>query len=204
MERAHDETTVRVRQALAGDPDGVAWMVERFSPLLKAQAAYRLGPTLAGRVDPEDVVAEAWLVTLRRLGDLVPRDERFTPVLLRFLARVVQNVANARMRSFLRDGGTAPLAGSEEEPGVDLSASITGAVSRAAGNELARKIDECIATLDEPQRQVVILRGIEGRANEEVAEILGELPNTVAQRWRRALQKLRDALPRSVFDELEA
>lgn len=203
MSEQHDETTMRVRQAIAGDPDGVTWMVERFSPLLRAQAVHRLGPVLAGRIDPDDVVSEAWLVTLRRLGDLVPRDERFTPVLLRFLASVVQNVANARMRGFFRDRGAGGEA-SSSQVSAEWSATITGAVSQASGNELARRIAACLAGLDDAHRQVVILRGVEGRSNEEVAEELGEKANTVAQRYRRAIQKLRTCLPRSVFDELES
>lgn len=47
-----------------------------------------------------------------------------------------------------------------------------------------------------------MLRGIEGLSNKEAAVELKERPNTVAQRYRRALSKLRIALPSSVFDEL--
>ena len=54
-------TTRHVRAALGGDPESLAWLFRHFSPLLRAQAVYRLGEDV-GRVDPSDVVSEAWLV----------------------------------------------------------------------------------------------------------------------------------------------
>ena len=36
-------TTLHVRQAVAGDLDSQSWIIERFTPLLLAQARYRSG-----------------------------------------------------------------------------------------------------------------------------------------------------------------
>ena len=202
-EASQDQTTLHVRRAAAGDAESLGWVFERFSPLLSAQARYRLGPVVSARIDVEDVVAEAWLIAMGKLGELVPRDGRYTPVLLRYLASVVQNVANNRMRGFFRERvNDAPAAEPEHRFEDDLSASITGVVSRASRRELAIAIQDALGELDEPGREIIILRGIEGRANTEVAELLGELPNTVSRRYGRALERLRSALPRSVFDEL--
>lgn len=49
-------TTPHVRRAIGGDHASMGWLVERFSPLLLLQAEYRLGRTLRGRFDPEDLV----------------------------------------------------------------------------------------------------------------------------------------------------
>ena len=83
-----DLTTQHVRRATNGDGASLSWVFERFSPLLLSQARFRLGPVLSARIDAEDVVAEAWLTALGKLGDLTPRDGRYTPVLLRFLAKI--------------------------------------------------------------------------------------------------------------------
>jgi RNA polymerase sigma factor (sigma-70 family) len=196
-------TTLHVRRAAAGDLESLGWVFERFSPLLSAQASYRLGPVVGARVEVEDVVAEAWLIALRKLGELVPREGRYTPVLLRYLASVVQNVANNRMRAFFRERlRKGPPEHDEQRFADELSASITGVVTRAGTRELALAIRAALDELDEGGRTLIILRGIEGRSNAEVAELLGEQPNTVSHRYRRALDRLRTALPRSVFDEL--
>lgn len=197
-----DLTTRHVRRAAAGDAASLGWVFERFSPLLCAQATYRLGPVVAARVDVEDVVAEAWLVAARKLGELVPREGRYTPVLLRYLASVVQNVVNNRMRGFFRERVRNDGSEDSERPFDELSASMTGVVTRANRRELALSIRAALESLDEGSRRLVILRGIEGRSNQEVAELLGELPNTVSHRYRRALERLRSALPCSIFDEL--
>jgi DNA-directed RNA polymerase specialized sigma24 family protein len=49
---------------------------------------------------------------------------------------------------------------------------------------------------------VIALRAFEGLSNSEAAEELDEKPNTVAQRYKRALSKLRELLPDSIFEDL--
>ncbi len=61
-------TTHRVRRAALGDAESLEWVVRRVTPLVRAQASYRLGrhPNLHQVV--EDVVSEAWLAALSRLS----------------------------------------------------------------------------------------------------------------------------------------
>lgn len=49
--------------------------------------------------------------------------------------------------------------------------------------------------------EIIILRGIEQQPTEQVAEILEITPKTVFKRYSRALQRLRDSLPESIFSE---
>jgi DNA-directed RNA polymerase specialized sigma24 family protein len=51
---------------------------------------------------------------------------------------------------------------------------------------------------------VLVLRLIEQRSNVEIAKMLGVPRNTIAVRYRRALEKLRSALPPSVFADVLA
>jgi len=46
------------------------------------------------------------------------------------------------------------------------------------------------------------MRAVEGVDNRDIAEELGEAPNTISHRYRRALERLRATVPDSVFDEL--
>src|SRR5262245_54198051 len=91
-------TSVRVRGAIAGDREGLGWTVTRFTPLLRAQAVWRLGQ-LSGQVDVDDILAEAWLVMLNRRNDLVLDGRRATPRLLTFLGTTILNLVNKRFEA---------------------------------------------------------------------------------------------------------
>ena len=181
-------------------------MVVRFTPLLKAQAAWRLGPSLRRQIEVDDILAEAWLVAVRRLGDLVRDDGHLTPRLLAFLGTTILHIVNHRIDDAIRNRRRLAKNGDASEGRVapldDVEATITGAVTNAARSELASALDACLATLSEKDREVVLLRAVEGLSNQDAARELGELPTTVSHRYRRALEKLREMVPNSFFDEL--
>lgn len=198
---------MHVRRAVAGESGSVSWLVERLSPLLAAQASWRLGPLLRPLYDPEDLVSDAWLRLLPELGGLPPRDGRFTPVVLRFLSTAILNRVNNLVKKHLRSGSpAAPAAGlpddAEAGPLAAIPADVTGAVSAAVRQERHRTVAEAIDALGPQDREIVILRGVEQRANATVAELLGIAPEAAAMRYHRALKRLRDRLPGSAFDEL--
>ncbi len=56
--------------------------------------------------------------------------------------------------------------------------------------------------LSADKRDVLVLRLMEHRTNAEIAEILGLQPNTVAVRYRRALEELRQRLPTSLYADV--
>jgi RNA polymerase sigma factor (sigma-70 family) len=185
---------------LRGDQQGLAWLIERWSPLLSAQAAYRLGPLLRRDSDAEDVVAEAWLVFLNRMGELTPQVCGNGPRLLAFLSQTVLNIINRNLAKSIRRRGTpSPDAARERFSGEE--ASVTGVVTQAARGESWAAVLSALAKLSPEDREIVILRGVEGRTNVQAALELGEDPSTVSHRYQRALTKLRNLLPRSVFDE---
>jgi RNA polymerase sigma factor (sigma-70 family) len=194
-----DPTTLHVRRARAGDAASLAWVIERFTPLLIAQARYRLGSRLAARVAPEDVVQDVWAIAIPRLAELALRAGRATPVLLRFLGTSVLLRVNDLLRRHAH--GMAELDGSR--PFDALPEDTRGPVSRAVHGESRALVLAAIEALDERDRALVVLRAIEQRGNAEAAELLGMAPNTAAQAYRRALDRLKERLANSAFDDLE-
>jgi RNA polymerase sigma-70 factor, ECF subfamily len=197
-------TSVRVRGAIAGDRESLGWIVTRFSPLLRAQAVWRLGQ-LAGQVDVDDILAEAWLVILKRRNDLVLDGRRATPRLLTFLGTTILNLVNRRIAAAVKQRrrmAPPPEPGRKDDLLDGLAATVSGALTMAARGDLGGKLDACLAALPEKDREVVILRAVEGLTNLEAAQELGEPPNTVSHRYRRAMEKLRAIVPDSLFDEL--
>ena len=95
----------------------------------------------------------------------------------------------------------------EQQPGTNaglagVQDSAIGAESVAELRERKSELYECIEALGDRDREIVVLRGIEQIPNQRVAEKLGENPSTIAMRYHRAIARLREALPDSIFDEL--
>ena len=61
-------------------------------------------------------------------------------------------------------------------------------------NEISQLIQEAVNRLPAPQKMVVVLRDMEGRSYEEIAEITGFKLGTVKSKLSRARQELREIL----------
>lgn len=78
-----------------------------------------------------------------------------------------------------------------QDTGIDFAGSGITEIEDAA--EMARLL-EVIAGLDEPSREVLTLRFMEGWTPGEIAALNGESPNAVSVRLNRALAKVRTSL----------
>lgn len=196
-------TSVAVRRASAGDREAFGFLVARLSPLLAAQARYRLRGPLERLYDPDDLVQDAWVRTLPRLGDLREREGRLAPVLLRFLSTTLLRHVNQLLRKHvLGKPGTAEAGPSGTSPLSRLSDDATGAATRAARDEEASLLRAAVEGLDDLDREILVLRGVEQLSNRDAAQALGLADSTAAMRYRRALDRLRARVPASLFDEL--
>lgn len=205
-----DLTSVHVRRAIQGERESVEWLVSHFEAFVAAQVRLRLGRSALAE-DVEDLGAEVWTVTLRRLPELEPRDGRHAPVLVRFLGTTALQLCNNFLRRRIRRGSTAgahAASGDGSAAGsrtIDrVSAAGRGALTVAALGEVRRRVEDCLGRLTPEKRDVVVLRIMEQRSNGEIAAMLGIPPNTVAVRYRRALEDLRRCLPEPIFGEIWA
>lgn len=196
-----DATTIHVRRAKDGDSASLEWLATRFSPLLLAQARYRLRGSLAAVVQPEDLVNDVWAVALPAMPGLQAQHGRETPVLLKFLSTTLVYRCNELMRRQIRQraqgGGPTDGSGLSEIP-----ADTRGAFTRAEHHEDFSRLRRAIDELPDTDREVMVLRGIEMRSNKEAAEVLGQTPNAVSLRYNRVLEALRQRFAGSVLDEL--
>ena len=195
-------TSLHVHRAVAGDEGSTSWLVERLNPLLMAQARWRLGPDLLRICDPADLVHEAWLVLLPRLDALPPRDGRMTPVLLSFLSttilRKAQNLLRREARRRMQSVGAAGDSAGGFEPAGPASEVIGSVVRR----EAAGAVHDALEELDDKDREILLLRGIEQHDMDHLVATLGLGREAIYKRYARALARLRQRLPDSVFDEL--
>ena len=200
-------TSFHVRKARAGDRRSLDWLIERFSPLLRAAAEYRMTGSLRRLYDPEDIVHDVWVTALPRLEELSPRDERYTPVLLKFLSTTLLYKVKNLVQKHIR--GKPPREERKEGPGTGLdpldrvAAKEAGPASRLVRKERKDMVASSLDKLDPRDRELIILRGIEQHAYAEISAILGEDAKQLAVRYQRALKKLRSRLPGSIYDELD-
>src|SRR5262245_22646194 len=94
-----------VLRAQAGDAESLTWLVVYFSPLLHAQARYRLRGGLQNECDADDLVDETWAVVLPRLGDVRAEPALLGRALVGFLSTtLLHKVLNLRERRRRRPG----------------------------------------------------------------------------------------------------
>lgn len=195
-------TTIHVRQARKGDPESTSWIVERFTPLLLAQARYRVRGRYESVIDPEDVVNDVWLRCIPKLEDVQEARQRETPRLLAFLSTALLNRINTLIMKHVRRG-EMPGGSIADEVLAQVPQSTIGVVTRAVRAERYQDVLGAIAELPDDDREVVVLRAIEQHTNAQVGTMLGMEPGTVAVRYHRALARLKKRLPDSAFAGLD-
>lgn len=199
-------TTQHVQRAKGGDATSVGWLVERLSPWLLVQARYRLSKGLAHLCEPEDLIQDVWMIALPKLPSLSERDGRSTPVLVRFLSTtLLYRLQDMIEKDLVRRKRQQPTGSSDSSGSWDsheLSASVTGALTRLVKREQLEQLEQAIALLDPRDRELVILRGIEQNSHREIGVLLGTSENASAVGYHRALQKLRSRLGEDLTSDL--
>ena len=162
--------------------------------------AFRMDHRIRQRVDPSDVIQEAFIEATNRIADY---NEEEVPlfVWLRFIThqkmlQVQQRHLGVSARdprqelsfqSLPRDQTSvaiiAQLIDEKEPPGV-----------AAAKNELFDQLYDALAQLEAMDREVLALRHFEQLKNVEVATILGISSKAASKRYFRALSRLRSVM----------
>lgn len=169
-----------VAAAAAGDDDALAAMVR-----LHHDRVYRFGLRVCrDPFDADDAVWEAFSKLSAR------RDVIADPSALSRLMTVVRNACLRLFRPFAR--GRRALGAAQEAESVATDApDPQRALERF---ELVRRVHAAIAALDEPYRQVLVLRDLEGLSGDETCAALGIELAAMKSRLHRARSALRQIL----------
>jgi len=165
-----------VVRAQAGDDAAFAELVERFSPRLR----YFLRKLLASTYDAEDTLQDVWVDVIRSLPRL--NDPQ---ALVAWLYRIARDRAFARLRKMrppeqLREDG--------------LVVDVTAGDETEFSEEDAASIHAALDTLPPEQREVLVLRFLEGMSYEQIASIVGCQVGTVRSRLHYGKRTLRSVL----------
>lgn len=172
-----------VRRVLEGDADAFGAIVDEYQ-----KNVYNLALRMTGNPeDAQDMSQEAFIKAFNSLASF--RGDSKLPV---WLYRIVSNVCLDFLRSRKRrqtvslnmDDGEG---GSSELEIPDLSAMPEEELNRRLTREAVRK---GLLSLPEDQREILLLREIEGLSYDEIAQALGLEAGTVKSRIFRARKRL--------------
>jgi RNA polymerase sigma-70 factor (ECF subfamily) len=200
-----DQVTSRPTGAVGRDEAAcLGPLLERHRDRLRRMVALRIDPRLRGRVDPSDVVQEAYLEATARL----PEYER-GPTMPFFLW--LRLIAGQRLRIVhrhhlgvqARDAGREVtldghlgLEASSEVLAIHLADRGPGPSEAARRAEREARLRLALDGLDPADREVIALRHFEQLTNAETAAVLGVSEAAAGQRHFRALRRLKEALAR--------
>jgi len=177
-----DELLIAARQ---GDAAALEMLLIRYQPSL-----YRFGLRMCGNVDEAGDVAQESLISMARsLPDF--RGDSSVSSWLYTIAR--RFCIKKRRRSKFAPAGEESL----EPSGTGvrhLADPAPNPEETAANRELSTVLSQAIDALDPSQREVLVLRDVEGLSAREVARILGESVDAVKSRLHRARMAVRQKL----------
>ena len=187
--------------------DAAAWgaLLTEHEPRLCGMVAFRLHPSLRGRVDAADVIQDAFIVATARRSDFFGQTTQPLFLWLRWIVRnTLLDFHRHHLGTKMRDAGREAAA---HHPGsnariddtgaalvAQLSAGGTGPATAAGRAEVKVRLSQAMAQLESIDREVLALRHFEQLTNGEAAQVLGIKERAAAKRYVRALERLREML----------
>jgi len=199
------DEAARLERAAAGDAAAWRALVEAHHDRLRRMVALRLDARLQGRIDPEDVLQDAYLDAHAQLADYLRNPALPFFLWLRLLVghrlgrahrRHLGTQARDPSREISIFRGRLPEASS-----AALAERLMGRESRpseaAARAELKARLHEALDAMDPIDREALALRHFEQLTTAEAAAVLGVSPAAAGKRYLRALERLKDILRQS-------
>jgi RNA polymerase sigma-70 factor (ECF subfamily) len=191
-----------LRRGASGDSAALAELFGEFRDRLKRMVRLRMDRRLQGRLDPSDVLQEAYLDLARRAAEYLTNPTVPFFLWLRLLTgQRLLLLHRHHLGTQMRDAGLevslAPGA-MPQATSVSLAAQLLGRLTSpslaAQRAEMQVKLQEALNSLDPLDREVLALRHFEELTNAETAEVLGLQKTAASNRYVRALKRLKDVL----------
>jgi RNA polymerase sigma-70 factor (ECF subfamily) len=189
-------------RAEAGDERARSDLFEVFRQRLRGMVRLRLDRRLAGRIDPSDVLQEAYLDFERRLPEFFAgRKVPFFLWLRGLTGQRLLDLHRMHLGAQMRDAGQeVPLyhgalpAASSVSLASQLLGRLTSPTQAAVRAEMQVRLQEALNAMDALDREVLVLRHFEELSNAETADVLGIEKAAASKRYIRALARLKEIL----------
>jgi RNA polymerase sigma-70 factor (ECF subfamily) len=162
----------------------------------------RLDRRLRRRVDPSDVLQEAYIDLAERLPQYAR--ERPMPIFLWIRLVTIQRLMQVHrhhLGTAQRDAGRevslhpgGPLPASSASLAAQLLGRFTSASQAAARAERRLRLEQALNAMDAIDREIIALRHFEELTKDEAAQVLGLSKAAASKRYVRALARLQSVL----------
>jgi RNA polymerase sigma-70 factor (ECF subfamily) len=199
------ETNRVLEQAAQGDAQVFGALLSRHQPRLRRMIALRLDRRLQGRIDPSDVIQEAYLEASARLAEYLRNPSMPFFLWLRFLTgQKLVTLHRHHMGVKMRDANQQVALDHRSLPeasSVVLAAQLLDNDTRpseaAIRAEMKVRVQEALDGMDPLDREVLALRHFEQLSRAEIAQVLEISEAAAGKRYLRALERLKQVLMRS-------
>ena len=188
-----------------GDERALAELFAQHHARLWRMVSFRMDPRLSHRLDPDDILQEAYLNAASRLEQFFFGDSSRSAfiwlrlVVMQTLINVHRRHLGAQARDVRREvairGWNYPQATSTSMV-AQLLGDMTSPSQAAMRAEMAERIEKALETMDAVDREVLALRHFEELTNSEVADVLKIGQKAASIRYMRALARLKAVLGR--------
>jgi RNA polymerase sigma-70 factor (ECF subfamily) len=205
------EIDERVRLAAQGDAGSWQVLVAESRQRLRRMVAFRLDQRLQGRIDPSDVLQDAYLEAWKDLDAYIRLPAVPFFLWLRGIAgnklrEVHRHHLGTQMRDPRREvslyDGALP-----ETTTTAIAAGLLGSLTRPSEEairlELKLRLQDALNAMDPLDREVLALRHFEHLSPVETAQVLGIKEKAAGMRYVRALRRLKEFLSSLDADWLE-
>jgi RNA polymerase sigma-70 factor (ECF subfamily) len=172
--------------------------VEAFEVLVKKhqKAMFNIAYRMLGSYDEaSDVVQDAFISAYRGIKGFKGRAKFST-----WLYAIVMNLSKNRLKQLRtkvhheKYSIDNPMPMDEGRAHGEPASGEPSALERLEKKDIQQKVQDCIGSLDEEFREVLVLRDIQGFSYDEIGDVLKVPEGTVKSRLFRARETVRDCL----------
>jgi RNA polymerase sigma-70 factor (ECF subfamily) len=204
MATGDSEVKQRLASALGGDETALAALFSQHRDRLWRMVRVRLDRRLIGRVDPDDILQEAYLAASSRIAHFDRDDAPSFFIWLRLIVgQTMVDVHRRHLGAQARDATrevSIHAGGYPDATSASLAGGLVGALTppslAAVRAETIQRLEASLEVLEPIDREVLVLRHFEELSNGEVAEVLGIKPKAASIRYVRAVARLKTILER--------
>jgi RNA polymerase sigma-70 factor (ECF subfamily) len=204
-----EKTAELLRNAKAGDQAAGPAALERHRDALRRLVQMRLDRRVMQRVDVSDVVQDVMIEANQRLDDYLANPAMPLHLWLRHMAkdRIIDMHRRHRVSAKRSVDREQPMAvnATDDHSTMELAAQLCDAQitpdAAATMRELAVRFEAAIDQLEEPDREVILMRHFEQLSNQEVAQALELSEPAASMRYLRAIRRLRELIGKEAEPE---
>lgn len=176
-----------------GELTALGRVFEEHRPKLRAMLSRRIDPALHARVDPDDVLNDAF-IDARRKWKRFQAEKRMTSYAWLYRIALDRLIEVWRRETRDKRDPHREMAWPERSTiqlGLRLVHSGTSPSDAVARAELKSQIQEAMRMLNQKDQQILWMRHLDQLTNKEAASVLEIEPDNAALRYARALRRLR-------------